>query len=120
VTAAGQPVQVFGRKDSRETQRARRFFLERRVPVAFVDLAARPIAPTELRRFADRLGARALIDRDGRRYRELGLAWLRLEDHDLLARLMGDPGLLRLPLVRRGNAFVAGPDEAAWTALLAG
>jgi arsenate reductase-like glutaredoxin family protein len=120
VTGEARSVQVFGRKDSHETQRARRFFLERRVPVAFVDLADRPIAPTELRRFADRLGAGALIDRDGRRYRELGLAWLRLEDHDLLARAIGDPELLRLPLVRRGNAFVVGSDEAAWKALVAG
>ena len=118
MTAADRPVQIFGRKDSPETQRARRFFQERRVPVAFVDLAARPVAPTELRRFAERLGAGALIDREGRRYRALGLAWLRLDEGDLLARLTDDPGLLRLPLVRRGDAFVAGPDEAAWKALL--
>jgi arsenate reductase-like glutaredoxin family protein len=118
VTAADMPVQIFGRKDSRETARARRFFLERRVPVAFVDLAERPIAPTELRRFAERLGAGALIDRDGHRYREQGMAWLRLDDGELLARLGADAGLLRLPLVRRGTAFVAGPDEAAWKALL--
>lgn len=118
MTADDRPVQIFGLSDSRETGRARRFFLERRVPVAFVDLAERPIAPTELRRFAERLGAGALIDRDGRRYRDLGLAWLRLDDGELLARLGADPGLLRLPLVRRGPAFVAGPDEAAWKALL--
>lgn len=119
MTAAERPVQIFGRKDSRETGRARRFFQERRVPVAFVDLAARPMAPTELRRFAERLGAGALIDRDGRRYRELGLAWLRLDEDGLLTRLIDDQGLLRLPLVRRGDAFVAGPDESAWKALLA-
>lgn len=117
MTGSVQPVQVFGRKDSRETARARRFFLERRVPVSFVDLAERPVAPTELRRFADRLGAEALLDRDGRRYHELGLAWLRLEGEELLARLLADPSLLRLPLVRRGNAFAVGADEAAWKAL---
>jgi arsenate reductase len=117
---AGAPVQVFGRKDSRQTQRARRFFDERRVEVAFVDLAVRPIAPTELRRFADRLGAEALLDRDGKRFRELGLAWLRMDDPDLLRRLLEDQGLMRLPLVRRGDAFAAGVDEAAWRRLLAG
>ena len=62
--AAARPVQVFGRKDSRTTQRALRFFRERRVPVAFVDLAVRPLAPTELRRFAERLGPDALLDRE--------------------------------------------------------
>ena len=56
------PLQLFGRKDSRATQKALRFFKERRVPLSFVDLAVRPPAPTELRRFAERLGARALLD----------------------------------------------------------
>lgn len=118
MTGPDRPVQIFGRKDSRETQRGRRFFQERRTAVAFVDLAVRPMAPTELRRFADTLGATALVDREGRRYRELGLAWLTISDGELLARLGDDPGLLRLPLVRRGNAFAAGPDETAWKAIL--
>jgi len=114
------PVQVFGRKDSRDTQRAQRFFKERRVPIAFVDLATRPIAPTELRRFADRLGIEALIDRAGRRYQDLGLAWLRMDDAELLRRLLDDQRLLCLPLIRRGDAFAAGADEVAWKRLLAG
>ena len=116
MTAA--PVQIFGRRDSRETQRAQRFFKERRIPVALVDLAVRPIAPTELRRFAAHLGVGSLVDRDGRRYHELGLEWLRMEDADLLVRLLGDPRLLKLPLVRRGSGFIAGVDEPAWRKLL--
>lgn len=86
--------------------------------MSFVDLAVRPIAPTELRRFAQRLGVEALIDRDGHRYRDLGLGYLRLDDAETFERLLADPGLLRLPLVRWGEAFAAGPDEAAWRALL--
>lgn len=113
------PVQVFGRKDSRETRRAERYFKERRTPIAFVDLAVRPMAPTELRRFADRLGAGSLIDREGTRFRELGLAWLQMNDADLLRRLLEDQRLLRLPLIRRGDAFAAGVDEPAWKLLLA-
>ena len=111
-------VQVFGRKDSRETRRAERFFKERRVAISLVDLTARAMAPTELRRFAARLGAEALLDREGRRYRELGLAWLRMDDEELYGRLLADQTLLRLPLVRRGDAFTAGVDEATWKRLL--
>jgi arsenate reductase-like glutaredoxin family protein len=113
------PVQVFGRKDSRPTQKALRFFKERGLPVSFVDVAVKPPAPTELRRFAERLGPWALLDEEGRRYRELGLAYLRLDDGELFERLLADPSLLRLPLLRRGNAFAAGPDAATWKALLA-
>jgi arsenate reductase len=113
------PVQIFGRKDSRPTQKALRFFKERRLPISFVDVAVKPPAPTELRRFAGQLGAGALLDRDGHRYVELGLAYLRLTDEELLERLLADPTLLRLPLVRRGAAVAAGPDEARWRAMVA-
>lgn len=112
-------IQVFGRRDSRETQKALRFFRERRLAVSFVDVAARPPAPAELRRFAERLGAEALLDREGRRYRELGLGYLRMGADELLDRLRDDPALLRLPLVRRGPAVSAGAAEAAWRAWLA-
>jgi arsenate reductase-like glutaredoxin family protein len=107
-------VQVFGRRDSRDTQKALRFFRERRIPVHFVDVAVRPPAPGELRRFADRLGAVALLDSDGRRYRDLGLAYLRVTEAELFERLLADPALLRLPLVRNGAACTAGPAESTW------
>jgi arsenate reductase-like glutaredoxin family protein len=112
---AGRPsVQVFGRRDSRDTQKALRFFKERRVQVQFVDVAVRPPAPGELRRFVERLGEAALLDTEGRHYRDLGLEHMRFGPGEVLERVLADPSLLRLPLVRFGNAFAIGPDEAAW------
>jgi arsenate reductase-like glutaredoxin family protein len=118
MAAAAPVVQLFGRRDSRDTRRALRFFQERRVPVSFVDLALRPPAPAELRRFAQRFGASALLDTGGRRYRDLGLQWLALEESELLERLLEDPELLRLPLGRAGNELSVGVDEDAWRAWL--
>ncbi len=114
-----QRVQVFGRRDSRETQRALRFFKERRVEVSLVDVAIRPPAPTELRRFIERLGASALLDESSRRYRDQGLAYLRMDAAEVADRLLSDPSLLRLPLVRMGQRASAGLDEAAWRGWLA-
>jgi arsenate reductase-like glutaredoxin family protein len=117
VDSAGMPappIQLFGRRDSRETQGALRFFKERRIEVSFVDVARKAPAPAELRRFVDRLGARALIDSEGKRYRDAGLAWIRMDEAETLERLLADPGLLRLPLARFGSEVSAGADEAAW------
>jgi arsenate reductase-like glutaredoxin family protein len=111
---------MFGLVDSRPTQAALRFFKERRVNVTFVDLRRKPIAAGELRRFVERLGTAALLDTEGRRYRELGLGYMRLGDDEIVERLRADNGLLRLPLVRFGNAFTAGPADATWKAWLAG
>jgi arsenate reductase-like glutaredoxin family protein len=111
-------VQIFGRKDSRPTQAALRFFRERRIEVSLVDIAARAPAPTELRRFAQRLGPRALLDVESKAYRDQGLGYLSMGDEEVLERLLADPRLLRLPLVRAGDRFSVGPDEAAWKAWL--
>jgi len=86
--------------------------------VSFVDISVRPPAPTELRRFTSRLGAEALLDKEGRAYREAGLAYLRMSDEEIIERLVAEPGLLRLPLVRLGANIAVGPDEQAWRNLL--
>lgn len=117
--AAHPTVQVFGLLDSRPTRAALRFFKERRTAVHFVDLRRKPIAPGELRRFAERLGARGLADETATAWREAGLGYLRMDDEELTERLLADARLLRLPLVRHGNALTAGPAEATWKAWLA-
>ena len=100
------------------TRAAIRFFKERRTPFSFVDLRKRPIAPGELRRFVERLGARALLDETSRPYRDAGLGYLRMDDEDIVRRLQADARLLRLPLVRRGNDVTVGRAESTWTAWL--
>jgi arsenate reductase-like glutaredoxin family protein len=112
-------IQVFGLEDSNATRGALRFFRERRIVVHFVDLRKKPIAAAELRRFSDKLGAAALLDTDSRPYKEQGLAYLATDDAGITARLLADVRLIRLPLVRYGDAVTAGKDETAWKAWLA-
>jgi arsenate reductase-like glutaredoxin family protein len=107
-------IQVFGLERDQATRAAQRFFKERRVAISFVDLRKRAIAPGELRRFVERLGARALLDETSRAYRDGGLGYLRMDDGQVVERLMADPRLLRLPLVRNGNDGSAGPAESTW------
>ena len=114
---AGMPpttIQVFGLEKDRATRAAERFFKERRVPISFVDFRKRPIAPAELRRFVERLGAAALIDPESRAYKEAGLGYLRMDDAEIVERISTNPALLRLPLVRFDNEVAVGRDEATW------
>ena len=117
--ATAQPfIQLFGLESDRSTRAALRFFKERRVPITFVDLRRRPIAPAELRRFVERLGAAACADTDGRTWRDAGLGYLRMTEDELAARLLADVRLLRLPLIRHGGEVTAGPDETTWKSWL--
>lgn len=112
------PVQVFGTERDQATRAALRFFKERRVPISFVDLRKRSIAPGELRRFVERLGAEALLDPMSRAYREAGLGYLRMDAAGIVERVLADARLLRLPLVRHGNDVTVGRAEGVWTTWL--
>jgi len=111
---SAQTVQVFGLDSDKATRAAIRFFKERRIAIHQVDLRRKPIAAGELRRFVERLGATALLDVDGVAYREAGLAYMRLDETEINERLLADPRLLRLPLVRFGNEVSAGKAEGTW------
>ncbi len=116
--AAGPVVQIFGTPDSRTTRAALRFFKERRIDVHLVDIRRKPMAPGELRRFVERLGARALADDTSKAWRDAGLGYLSMTDADLADRLLNDQRLLNIPLVRIGNGFAAGRNESAWKSLV--
>ncbi len=111
-------VQIFGIRNSSATRAAERFFKERRVPIQFVDLKQKPIAPGEIRRFVDRFGLTGLLDKDGKAYADAGLKYLKLTDTELLERIQRDPALLRLPLVRAGNRVSIGQDAESWKEML--
>jgi len=113
---AAAPVQVFGFRDCQDTRKALRFFSERRVAVHFVDLAVRPAARGELRRFAERLGAAALVDRESPRFRALGLHVSGDRPERLLERALAEPRLLRTPLVRSGSRVSVGHSPELWRA----
>jgi arsenate reductase (glutaredoxin) len=106
-------IQIFGFRDCQDTRKAQRFFAERRIAVHFVDLDERPASKGELRRFAERFGLAALIDRQGARYKALGLRVSGDSPQRLLDRALTDPRLLRTPLVRNGGKVTVGltPDD---------
>jgi arsenate reductase-like glutaredoxin family protein len=118
-SAMAEPsVQIFGHERDQATRAAIRFFKERRVAIHLVDLTRKPIARAELRRFVDKLGARALLDQSAKAYRDDGLAYMRLDDTEIVERLLANAALLRLPLVRSGNEVSSGRAEATWTGWL--
>ena len=107
-------VQIFGVKKSADTRAALRFFAERRIKVHFVDLVERAASKGELTRFAQKFGVQALLDKDSRRFAELGLAVASRSDQRWLELLTEEPLLLRIPLVRNQNQLTVGAAEPTW------
>src|SRR6266550_1063000 len=107
-------VQVFGVRKSADTRAALRFFAERRIKVHFVDLNERAASVGELRRFAQKFGLNALVDRESRRFGELGLRSALLSEERWLEKLSLEPLLLRMPLVRNQQQLTIGAAQETW------
>ena len=84
-------IQIFGIRKSSDTRKALMFFAERRIQTHFVDLQERAASPGELRRFAQKFGIQALVDRESRRFADLGLGAARLSDDRWLDKLAEEP-----------------------------
>ena len=112
-------VQIFGVKKNAETRKALRFFAERRVKAHFVDLQERAASRGELTRFAQKFGVSALVDVTSKRFDDLGLRTARYGDERWLQILMDEPLILKMPLVRHGNALTIGAAETTWKSWLA-
>jgi len=112
-------VQIFGIKKNADTRKALRFFAERRVKTHFVDFDERAASLGELKRFAQRFGVNALIDRESKRYQELGLAHSHHNDERWLEKLSEEPLLLKMPLTRSAHRLTIGLAETEWRSWLA-
>jgi arsenate reductase-like glutaredoxin family protein len=88
------------------------------VKTHFVDFAERPASLSELRRFAQKYGIDALVDRESRSYASLGVRHATLSEERWLDKLAEEPLLLRMPLVRQigpgARGLTIGLEEDEW------
>jgi len=113
-------VQIFGVKKNADVRKAERFFRERRIRVHFMDFKQRSPSRGELRRFFQKFGEEALIDRTAKRFLALGLQAAHYGDDRWLDIACDEPMILRQPLVRSGNRLSVGSAEAEWKEWIAG
>jgi arsenate reductase-like glutaredoxin family protein len=107
-------VQIFGTRNDADTRKALRFFSERRIRTHFVDLKEQAASRGEIRRFLEKHGVEALIDRGSKRFAALGLQRALYGAERWLDILSEEPLLLETPLVRCGKATTVGLREDAW------
>jgi arsenate reductase (glutaredoxin) len=109
-------IQIFGTRKCQDTKKAERFFRERGVSFHSVDLTEKGISRGELASVAAAVGMDTLLDTEGKRYRERGLAW---QEIDAAEAVLQDPLLLRTPIVRDGRRATVGYAPETWKEWLA-
>jgi arsenate reductase len=104
-------IQILGTKKCRETQKAIRFFKERRIPFHFRDLTEKGLSRGELENIKRNVKPEELIDTDSKRYKERGLKYMIFDPEETL---LEDPLLIRTPIVRNMGFSTAGYTPETW------
>ncbi|MFN3871859.1 MAG: arsenate reductase family protein [Ignavibacterium sp.] len=104
-------VQIIGTKKCKETQKAERFFKERRIPFQFRDLTEKGLAKGELDNISSVIPVEELIDTESKRYKERGMQYMKF---DIAEELLLDPLLIKTPIVRNGRLVTVGYKPDVW------
>ncbi len=100
-----------GTKKCKETQKAERFFKERRIPFHFRDLAEKGIAKGELDNIKRTITIDELFDDTGKQFKKRKLEFM---VYDKEEELLIDPLLFRTPIVRHGNLATVDYKPDVW------
>lgn len=98
-----------------DTQKAERFFKERRVSYQRVDVLKFGIGKRELESVVSAVGLDAVCDKESKAFRESVIAYTQNRE-TILAGLVEKPQLLRLPIVRSGRLATVGYCPEIWEA----
>lgn len=102
-------IQIFGTKKCRETQKAMRFFMERKIAIQFINLEEKNLSKGELESVIRKIKIEDLVDTDGKYYKDNGYSH---RVFDIFETLLEIPYLYRTPILRfKGDASVGYAPE---------
>jgi len=104
-------LQIIGTKKCKETQKAERYFKERRIPFHFRDLTEKGLAKGELENISRVIPIDDLIDRESKRFKDRGMPFIVF---DIEEELLADPLLLKTPIVRNEKLVTIGFKPDVW------
>ncbi len=109
-------IQIIGTKKCKETQKAERFFKERRIPFHFRNLTEKGIAMGELENIKRAVPIDDLFDEEGKQFKKRNLEFM---VYDKEEELLSDPLLLITPIVRNGKLATVGYQPDVWKGWIA-
>ena len=106
-------LQIFGIRKSFDTQKAERYFKERKIKYQYVDVIRYGLSKGELQSIKNAVGLDNLVDYEGEEYKARGLRYF---NHGIVTEemLVDNPKLLKMPIVRDGRKATAGYRPEIW------
>lgn len=104
-------IQIIGTKKCRDTQKAERFFKDRKIPYHFRDLNEKGLAKGELDNIKIVIPLDELIDKEGHQFKIRNMKFMIF---DIEEEILNDPLLLKTPVVRNGKLLTIGYNPEVW------
>ena len=108
-------IQIYTLKKNFDTQKAERYFKERRISYQLVDLTRARMGKRELQSVADKVGLDMLIDRKSKAFLESTIRFS-TDPERIVEALCEDPRMLQLPIIRNGKLATVGYQPETWAA----
>ena len=106
-------IQIYAGKKNFDTQKAERYFKERRIPFQSLDLKKHRLGEREIRLMIDAVGIGNILDRDDRKVKEHPACYYDRPEM-LIPAVQENPWLLKTPVVRNGNRITIGYCPEIW------
>jgi arsenate reductase len=104
-------IQIFGKSKCFDTQKAQRWFKERRIKFQYIDLRRYGISRGELSSVKNAVGLEAIIDETDQDYPLLKYL---AGDEAKFDKLFEDQYLIKTPIVRNGKQATVGYQPDVW------
>ena len=109
-------IQIIGTLKCSDTQKALRFFKERKIQVHLHDLNEKALTAGELENITRKISVDDLLNRDGKQYAKRQLQFMVFNITD---ELLNDPLLIKTPIVRNGKESTIGCQPDVWKSWIA-
>ena len=107
-------IQIFGTKKCRDTRKAERFFKERGIKYQFIDMKEKGMSKGEFNSVAQvNGGVEAMLNPDAKDQDTLALIRY-LAPEDKLEKILGNPQVIKTPVVRNGKQSTLGYQPEVW------
>ena len=104
-------IQIFGRKKCFDTQKAQRYFKERRIKFQYIDVDRYGMSRGELQSVKNAVGLNNLINTKDEDY---PLIQYLASNEAKMDKLFEDPYLIKTPVVRNGKQATVGYCPEVW------
>ena len=106
-------IQIYFAKKNFDTQKAERYFKERRIPFQSLDLNKHRLGEREIRLMMENIDPDQLLDRENRKVKEHPACYYDRAEM-LIPAIQENPWLLKTPIVRNGNKMTSGYQPEEW------